>query len=166
MKCKVWNVGILFAASGMPNVSQLCCWLFEGVEDSSNCWQSWLNNVRLLPTWWNADGIIFGISQTLMIFGLFSKDMRCRRIFPNLWRALSDLCVEEVLQFLKSQVSLFIDWIPHFHLYKTFSLFHSRNFYNSFFFLKHLSVYLNSITELYNVLLKISCKNASLREWK
>lgn len=114
VKCKVWNVGILFAASGMPNASQQCCWLFEGVEDFLNCWQSWLNNIRLLPTWWNAKSIIFGISQTIMIFGVFSKDM----MQEDLWRAL-DLCNKEVLQFLKSQVSLFIDWMPHFYSYKT-----------------------------------------------
>lgn len=76
VKCKVWNVGILFATSGMQNVGQHCCWLFGGVEDFSNCWQSWLNNnVRSLPTLWNVDGIILDISQSVMIFGVFSQDM-------------------------------------------------------------------------------------------
>lgn len=76
VKCKVWNAEILFATSGMQNVGQHCCWLFGGVEDFSNCWQSWLNNnARSLPTLWNVDGIILDISQSVMIFGVFSLDM-------------------------------------------------------------------------------------------
>lgn len=121
VKCKVWNAGILFATSGMQNVGQHCCWLFGGVEDFSNCWQSWLNNnVRSLPTLWNVDGIILDISQSVMISGVFSQDMMQEDLseISEVLLVISVIRIFCSFEKVKSHFALARCFYPYFHLHK------------------------------------------------